>query len=94
MKHIDRNPDVALKPASVKPFAEQMPPGMTFIEGKNLHHTARSKGIPLGEATLMEVVNYPRRYTRKVTKGLVIRDGDVARLHAALAVRGKYQRKT
>lgn len=93
MKPIERNPDVELKPAAEIPYRQQMPPGMTLVEGKNFHHTARSKGIPFGQATVVVTVEYNRRYQRKETVGLVIRDADVARFKEALALRGKYQPK-
>ena len=53
-------------------------------------HTARSKGIPFGVASETVPANYQRKHANRKTVGLVIRDGDVARLQAALAVRGKY----
>ena len=84
MKHIDRNPDVDLD-------REEIPPGHQLIRGKNLMHSARSKGIPFGVASETVPANYQRKAARRETVGLVIRDGDVARLQSALAVRGKYQ---
>ena len=87
MKHIDRNPDVDLD-------REEIPHGHQLIRGKNLMHSARSKSIPFGVAFETVPANYQRKAARRETVGLVIRDGDVARMEAALAVRGKYQRKT
>lgn len=87
MKPIERNTDVDLD-------SEEIPPGLQLIAGKNLMHSARSKGIPFGVASETVPANYQRKAARRETVGLVIRDGDVARLQAALAVRGKYQRKT
>ena len=83
MKHIDRNPDVDLD-------LKKIPPGHQLIRGQNLMHTARSKGIPFGVASETVPANYQRKHANRKTVGLVIRDGDVARLQAALAVRGKY----
>lgn len=85
MKPIDRNPDINLD-------IEKIPPGMTLITGKNLMHTARSAKIPFGVATMMEVVNYNRRYTRKVTVGLIIRDEDVERFNGAVAGKVSHQK--
>lgn len=84
METIERNPDVNLD-------MEDVPKGMTLVEGKNLMHTARAHKIPFGVAA---AANAARGYVRRETVGLVIRNGDVRRFKAALEGRGAYVRKS
>ena len=77
METIERNPDVDLD-------KQEVPAGMTLIEGKKLMDTARSRKVPFGVAT---AANWSRGYVRRETVGLIIRDGDVRQFKAALAAK-------
>jgi len=77
MKPIDRNPDINLD-------KEEIPKGLQLIEGKNLMHTARSKGIPFGVASSINKITYN---SRPETIGLVIRDEHVDEMNAAIALK-------
>ena len=85
MKPIDRNPDINLD-------IEKIPPGMTLITGKNLMHTARSKKIPFGVASAAQDKADRRGYSRRETKGLIIRNEDVERFNGAVAGKVSHQK--
>jgi len=86
MTPIDRNPDIDIS-------TEDIPKGLTLIEGKNLMHTARSKGIPYGVASKMAEKNYNRKHKARITVGLIIRDCDVDRFNDALAGKNSHMKK-
>ena len=68
MKPIERNPDIDLA-------TQEIPAGMTLIEGAHLQMTARANNVPFGTAYMVRVRN---------TIGMVIRNHDVARFIDAL----------